>query len=88
MLIGEKIPTLIKSTCICGPTWVDRCIERDFHITQWSLGPYQEYRCSWCGGQALLDPQGRLWLEKRGYRVWDYKEQTAWYSQACSTGTI
>jgi hypothetical protein len=84
MIVGDDIKTMEESLCFCGPSWADRRAKRQFFITAWNLGPYQEYRCSYCGNMALLDTRNNVFMVQVLERpMYDMKEQTEWYSKHC-----
>lgn len=88
MICATDIPTMQKSKCFCGPSYVERRIERDFIITSWNLGPYQEYRCSYCGNMALFDTINEVFMVQVMTRpLYDMKEQAEWYSRHCGSKT-
>jgi hypothetical protein len=61
MICSPDVPTSQKGLCYCGPSYPFR-VERDFLITQWNLGPYQEYRCSYCGNMGLYDTERKRFM--------------------------
>ena len=87
MICRGDVPTLQKGICICGPSWAERHIERDFLITVWNLGPYQEYRCSHCGNMGLLDTEEGVFMVQVVHRpVYDTVAQAKWFSEHCRRG--
>lgn len=84
MLCKDNGTTSRKGICECGPSWLKRQVERDFIITRWHMGPYQEYRCSFCGNTAFLDTiTGSFMVEEIKRPIYDMKEQSEWYSKHC-----
>lgn len=90
MIVGLHIPTLIKGFCFCKLGWSesiptkDQSIERDFYITHWNLGPYQEYRCMYCGNMAFLNAIDGIFsveLTRTSRPLYDHVEQAKYYSQ-------
>lgn len=86
MICGENIPTTITGICSCGKDFHTRYTTREFIITRWNLGPYQEYRCNYCGNQAFLDTREEkapLMVLVVPRPLYNHKEQAEWYHKHC-----